>query len=138
MDTQQPETTIEGVIITSKVVRTGDESFSAEHIQSVQTFECSTWGNQALLWFGWFMGIFNIFAPWNVRYYYLGWVLVIGVPLYGLYLAIAGERTFAVAIMVGGRRHSLASFSARKLQPDQLSAAKAKAASVADAVQALL
>ena len=138
MNTSETETTIEGVIISSKAVRTKNDFFSTAHIESVHVLESfRAWQPFVVMlcWLG--MGFLWI----NHRFpekRFLGWAIVVGTAVYLLYYVIVRPMTCAVAIRVGGRRHVLAQFKATEFRPDTVTAAQSKASSLADAIRGLL
>ena len=138
MNTSETETTIEGIIISPKGVRTKNDSFPAAHIESVHVID----GFRAWLPFVYVLFWLVMCFRWIDHRFpekrFFGWAVLVGTVIYLLYLIIVRPTTCAVAITVGGRRHILAQFKATEYRPDSVTAAKSKANSLADAIRCLL
>ena len=138
MNSSEQEITIEGVIISSKTVRTANDSFPVAHIQSVHVLDDfeAWWG---LVHYAILLVTFATMArdPSTIKRY-LGWGIGILGIVYVFYRGIVRPTTIAVAITVGGRRHVLARFGAEELRPNSVTVAKSKATALAAAIQAIL
>ena len=143
MNPTDAETTIEGVTISTRAIRRDLDFYPVEHIQSVHVVENCNWGFHLSVAGGYFL--FGIFAAADSRpiVQYFGWAFLF-IPFAWIpYIMRAGPHSYDVTITVGGRRHTLAQFHTPTTQMSKVheasaAAARAKAESIAQAVQALL
>ena len=142
MSEPETEITIEGITITARSVRIGDDSYQVAHIQSVHLIETSNWWD-APFWVNCLqvpvlVSLFMVFDI-DTRLQGIFWS-VISLPLYiSLMVRFAKTKTITVAIIVSGRRRILASFLAyKKRWVPNLETQRAKADTLRNAIQRVL